>query len=166
MSTFLVPALEAANALLPPLTLGEAGPHDGEGLSVPESPFHRLTTLSRSELVATREVPAAERRLLMEHFVATFQWETIQSFLPLRLAVPPGVPPWRPRRCRSYYRWLLPNDLQSTDDWSGWDDFDLVLRLFDFSPWRPILAQRFASHYGPQICPVSPPFAWRWAKLT
>jgi hypothetical protein len=33
-------------------------------LSVPESPFHRLTTLPRSELVSTRDVPADERRLL------------------------------------------------------------------------------------------------------
>jgi hypothetical protein len=43
-------------------------------------------------------------------------------------------------------------DTLSTDDLAGLDDFDLVLRLFDFSPWRPILAQRFRSHMGP------PPF--------
>jgi hypothetical protein len=34
----------------------------------------------------------------------------------------------------------------------GLDDFDSVLRLFDFSAWRPILAQRFRSQLGP------PPF--------
>jgi hypothetical protein len=35
---------------------------------------------------------------------------------------------------------------------AGLDDFDLVLRLVDFSAWRPILAQRFTTHLGP------PPF--------
>ena len=34
----------------------------------------------------------------------------------------------------------------------GLDDFDLILRLYDFTAWRPILGQRFASHMGP------PPF--------
>lgn len=34
----------------------------------------------------------------------------------------------------------------------GLDDFDLMLRLFDFTPWRPYFAQRFHSQYGP------PPF--------
>ena len=119
MSRFLVPALEAANARFPPLTAGEAWPHDAEALSVAESPFQRLTTLSRTELTATREVPAAERRLRTEHFVAAFQWETMLPLLPLRLAVPPGVRTWRPRHCRSYYHWQPPGDLQSTDDWVG-----------------------------------------------
>ena len=34
---------------------------DAAPLQLSESPFHRLTTLSRAELVATRDVPAAER---------------------------------------------------------------------------------------------------------
>jgi hypothetical protein len=52
------------------------------------------------------------------------------------------------------------------DDLQGWDDFDLVLRLFDFSSWRPILAQRFSSQLGPPpFDPVSLGLAWllvRW----
>ncbi len=118
----------------------------------PESPFQCLAPLSRPELLATRDLPAAERRLLVPHFVSLFQWSAIRPLLPFPLAVPPGVPPWRPRRCRSHYLWLPPDDLQSAADLPGLDDFDLVLRLFDFSPWRPILAQRFHSPYGP------PPF--------
>ena len=54
------------------------------------------------------------------------------------------------------------------------DEFDLLLRLFDFSPWRPYLAQHFHSQYGP------PPFdplslglgillahyqSWDWVRL-
>ncbi|MGD9101815.1 MAG: hypothetical protein PVF45_15135, partial [Anaerolineae bacterium] len=174
MSPFLIPALDVTNALLPESPLGETWSYDAQTLHVPESPFHRLTTLPRSELLATREIPAAERRLLTEHFVTAFQWESVRPLLPLRLVVPPDVTPWRPRRCRSHYRWLPPNDLQDADDLSGLDDFDLLLRLFDFSPWRPILAQRFASSLGPPpFDPVSIGLAfllarwrnWGWPSL-
>jgi hypothetical protein len=50
-----------------------------EGLcpdQVADSPFHRLISLSRQELAATRSLPARERRLLTEHFSDTFQGET------------------------------------------------------------------------------------------
>ncbi len=156
-----------SSVLIPAMT--ESAP-----LQLSESPFHRLTTLSRAELVATRDVPAAERRLLTEHFVGTFRWEAMRPLLPLRLEVPPDVPPWRPRRCRSHYRWLPPDDIQSAEDLAGLDDFDLVLRLFDFSPWRPILGQRFSSHFGPPpFDPVSMGLAdllvrwrnWGWPQL-
>ena len=151
MNTILIPALE----------------HTGR-LNVPESPFHLLTTVSRRALTTTRDVPAADRRLLVEHFVTTFEWEAILPLLPLQLVVPPGTPLWRHRRCRSHYRWVPPDDIQSVADWEGLDDFDLVLRLFDFSAWRPILAQRFASQMGPPpFDPVSMGLAFlllRWRK--
>ena len=110
----------------------------GRPLHLPESPFHRLTSLSRSELAATRDIPAAERRLLIEHLVSAFQWEAIRPLLPLHLEVPIGIFSWRPRYCRSRYVWLPPDDIQSLQDWKGLDNFDLVLRLFDFSAWRSI----------------------------
>jgi hypothetical protein len=143
------------------------------GGTVPDSPFHRLIGLSRSDLAATRDVPAAERRLskmpdraLTEHFVATFQWDAIHPLLPLRLVIPADVPPWRPRLCRSHYLWLPSDDIQSVKDFEGLDDFDLILRLFNFSAWRPILGQRFASQFGPPpFDPVSIGLAWllgRW----
>jgi hypothetical protein len=145
MSAFLIPALSAEQAL--PLA------PDPIGLPcVPDSPFHNLLGLSRTDMVASRELEAAERRLLTEHFVDIFQWSSVYPLLPLRLVVPPGVPPWHPRHCRSYYRWLSPEQTLSADNLQGLDDFDLVLRLFDFSAWRPLLAQRFRSHMGP------PPF--------
>ena len=50
---------------------------------------------------------------------------------------------------------------QSPAAWQGLDDFDLLLRLFDCSAWRPILGQRFASQYGPPpFDPVSLGLAW------
>ena len=145
MSAFLIPALSAEQAL--PLA------PDPIGLPcVPDSPFHNLLGLSRTDMVASRELEAAERRLLTEHFVDTFQWSSVYPLLPLRLVIPPDVPPWQPRHCRSYYRWLPPEQTLTADDLQGLDDFDLVLRLFDFSAWRPLLTQRFRSHMGP------PPF--------
>ena len=43
-----------------------------------EKPFGQLTSLSFTELKTTRQVPAAQRRLLTEQFVATFQWEALR----------------------------------------------------------------------------------------
>lgn len=139
-------------------------------LEVPESPFHRLSSLSRSRLAATRNIPAADRRLLIEDFVTVFQWENVRSLLPLRLVMPPAVRPWRARACRSQYVWLPPDDIQSVDDLTGLDAFDLAIRIFDFSSWRPILGQRFSSNFGPPpFDPVSIGLAWlllRWRNWT
>ena len=142
--------------------------------TVPGSPFHLLVGLSRKDLVATRETPAAQRRLLVSGFLSTFCWEALQPLLPLRLSIPAGVPPWRPRRCRSCYHWLAPDDIQCSKDLQGLDDFDLVLRLFDFTAWRPILGQRFHSQCGPPpFDPLSIGLAillarwkgWEWSEL-
>lgn len=136
-----------------------------EPLTLPDSPFRRLDTLSRAELVATRDIPAADRRLLTAHFIECFQWEAVRPQLPFRLEFPLEVRPWHARFCRSYYTWLPPDDIQSPADLEGLDNFDLVLRLFDFSPWRPILGQRFASNCGPPpFDPVSIGLAWLLAR--
>jgi hypothetical protein len=167
MSVQWIPSLNAAQFLAPPAA-------EAELPAVVDSPFHRLVSLSRAELAATRDVPAAERRLLVKHFVATFQWSAIHPLLPLRLGMPPGVRPWRPRFCRSFYTWQPPEDGLAVTDLPGLDDFDLILRLFDFSPWRPILAQRFASQLGPPpFDPVSLGLStllavwrdWKWSEL-
>jgi hypothetical protein len=123
---------------------------------VTASPFARLVGLSRTELKASRGIPAATRRLLTPAFQATFCWPHMRSQLPLQLVLPDDVPALPPRRYRSSYQWLPPDDLDGASDaaalakvLNGLDDFDLVLRLFDFTAWRPILGQRFASQFGP-----------------
>jgi len=143
---------------------------------LPASPFQRLVGLSRTLLRETRDIPAAERRLLTPYFVETFSWEAVRPLLPLRLVVAPtqpasdadqpaGVPLWQPRRCRSYYQWLPPDDIRSVQDLLGLDDFDLILRLYDFSAWRPILGQRFRSQMGPPpFDPLSLGLSW-WLAL-
>ena len=145
MTTFLIPMLREECALF--LT-----PEQSELPCVPDSPFHHLVGLSRTEMATSRGVEAPQRRLLTERFVSTFAWSAIRPQLPLRLVVPSDVQPWRPRHCRSYYRWLPAEETLTAQDLRGLDDFDLLLRLFDFSAWRPILAQRFRSQLGP------PPF--------
>jgi hypothetical protein len=143
---------------------------------LPDSPFQRLVGLTRGLLRDTRDIPAAERRLLTPYFIETFCWDAMRPLLPLRLVVaptqpatesdqPPVVPIWQPRRCRSCYQWLPPDDIHSAQDLLGLDDFDLILRLYDFSAWRPILGQRFRSQMGPPpFDPVSLGLAW-WLAL-
>ena len=112
-------------------------------------PFARLLGLSRLELKANRGVPADERRLLTVHFQESFTWSAIRLLLPLPFSVPADIPTPSPRRFRSTYTWLQPEKLLTAEELDGLDDFDLILRLFDFSAWRPILAQRFRSQFGP-----------------
>ncbi len=150
---------------------------DGQILTAhswPDSPFQALVGLSRAQMAATRDLPAAERRLLTEHFVSAFHWDTVRPQLPLRLAIPTEVPDWQPRRCRSYYVWRPPDDIHTAEDLAGLDDSDLVLRLFDFTAWRAILGQRFGSQFGPPpFDPVSLALAgllarwrnWSWPQL-
>ena len=135
MNTLLVPATPIAASI-----------------AVPDSPFQRLSSFTRSELAGTRDLPAAQRRLLIPNFVELFRWEAIRPLLPLKLPTPGNPPAWNRRLCRSFYQWLPPEDLQTSTDLVGLDEFDLVLRLFDFSPWRPYFGQRFKSQFGP------PPF--------
>jgi len=143
-------------------------------VEVTDSPFLQLESFSQAELGDTRAHPAAERRLLIPNFVGLFRWEALRRMLPLRLPTPGASPAWTGRACRSFYRWLPSEDLTSSADLLGLDEFDLTLRLFDFSPWRPYFAQRFKSHFGPPpFDPMSLGLAaylavhqgWDWERL-
>jgi hypothetical protein len=143
-------------------------------IDLADSPFGQLQRLTRAELSASRVLPAAERRLQLPYFAETFCWERLRPHLPLQLPTPGEAPAWSGRVCRSYYQWLGSDDLPTSAEMLRLDEFDLLLRLFDFSAWRPYLAQRFRSQYGP------PPFdpvslglgmflaryqSWDWARL-
>ena len=121
-------------------------------IAMPDSPFHQLRSFSRSQLAETRDLPAAERRLLIPNFVELFRWEAIRPLLPFQLPTPGNPPPWQERSCRSYYQWKPPDHLHSSADLIGMDPFDLCLNIIDFSPWRPYFGPRFKSNFGP------PPF--------
>jgi len=126
--------------------------HDPAPCQETFSPFHTLKSIPRSGFAESREMPAAQRRLLTPGFVQAFHWEAICSRLPFRPRRMGKMTSWAGRECRSYYRWLPPDDIRSAVDLTGLDDFDLALRLVDFSPWRAYFAQRFKSQFGP------PPF--------
>ena len=81
---------------------------------IPDSPFEQLACFSRAELSASRDLPAAERRLLIPNFVELFRWEAIQPLLPLQLPTPGDPPAWAGRRGRSYYQWQVSEDLVSS----------------------------------------------------
>jgi hypothetical protein len=122
--------------------------------AVSASRFAHLVSPTRIAFKENREVPAAQRRLLSAHFQASFAWTALQPRLPLQPVVFPVTPPPAARRFRSDYRWL-PTEvldgavLEGLDDVHASQAYDLILRLFDFSPWRPLLAQRFRSQLGP-----------------
>ena len=143
-------------------------------IKITNSPFSGWQPLSRAAFAEGRDLPAAVRRLRLPGFVTAFCWETIRPRLPLQLPTPGNPPPWKDRVCRSFYRWLPPDDLHNGADVSGLAAFDLVLRLFDFSPWRPYFARRFKSQFGPPpFDPLSLGLAaflaverqWDWARL-
>jgi hypothetical protein len=156
-SRFWVPADEA-----PPATTEAMGA------------FQELRTLSRTEFAESRELPAAQRRLMTPDFIQTFHWETIRARLPLRPRPIEPVSSWTGRMCRSCYHWLVPDDIRTAADLAGLDDFDLALRLFDFTPWRAYFGQRFKSLLGPPpFDPLSIGLAsflaverdWEWEQL-
>jgi hypothetical protein len=66
----------------------------------------------------------------------------LQEQLPLCWPTPANVPPSPKNRYRSQYVYLGWQDLQDPAAWDELSDFDLVLRLVDFSGLRPVLAQR------------------------
>lgn len=86
--------------------------------------------------------PSAAARAQDSDFVRECNLPQLQDRLPLCWPTPPGVPPSPKRSYRSHYVYLGCQDLQDRQAWEHLSDFDLVLRLVDFSGLRPILAQR------------------------
>jgi hypothetical protein len=74
-------------------------------------------------------------------FVAHCSFAALKPQLPLRWPALPDLPPSPKRRYRSAYRYLGATDLDEQATWDNHSDFELLLRLVDFSPLRPLLAQ-------------------------
>lgn len=136
--------------------------------------FRNLQSLPRAEFAQRCEISAAQRRRLSPGFVEAFHWEAIRPRLPFRPRRMGETARWAGRECRSYYRWLAPDDIHTAADLTGLDDFDLALRLVDFTPWRAYFGQRFKSQFGPPpFDPLSIGLAgilaverdWDWERL-
>jgi hypothetical protein len=99
---------------------------------------------------------AVEARAADPTFVNPCSFSGLQARLPLRWPTPPEVPPSPKRSYRSHYVYLDGEDLQDPTTWNDLSDFDLVLRLVDFSGLRPVLAQRLGWTSPRGWCPFDP----------
>lgn len=82
-----------------------------------------------------------EARALDPLFVKSCSFYGLQDELPLCWPTPAGTPPSPKKDYRSHYLYLGWEDLQDPASWDNLSDFDLSLRLVDFSGLRPVLAQ-------------------------
>jgi hypothetical protein len=85
---------------------------------------------------------AAQARAQDADFVAQCSFEALRDRLPFLWPVPDDVPPSLKKSYRSHYVYRGWEDLQDPANWEHLSDFDLLLRLVDFSPLRDVLAQR------------------------
>ena len=81
-----------------------------------------------------------QTRQQQPEFVAHCSFQALRPQLPLRWPAPADLAPSPKRRYRSAYRYLGAADLDDPATWDDLTDFELLLRLVDFSPLRPVLA--------------------------
>jgi hypothetical protein len=74
-------------------------------------------------------------------FVAQCSWAGLRHKLPLPWLARPDTPPCPKRRFRSHYVYLGGQDLADPLVRQQLSEFELLLRLVDFAPLRPLLAQ-------------------------
>ena len=84
---------------------------------------------------------AVASRAQDEQFVAQCSWRGLRDTLPLRWPAPVTTPTCPKRRFRSWYTHRGCQDLADPAVWPHLSAFDLLLRLVDFAPLRPVLAQ-------------------------
>ena len=87
------------------------------------------------------EFTPVETRARDAAFVRQCSLAGLQERLPLRWPTLPDTPPSPKRRYRSHYVYRGWADLEEWSNWQHLSDFDLVLRLVDFSGLRPVLAR-------------------------
>ena len=113
------------------------------------------------------ELTAVECRAQDAVFITQSSLEGLRERLPLRWPTPPGTPPSPKRAYRSEYVYLGWQDLADgvhagelhRNDPATWEhasEFDLLLRLIDFSGLRPVLAQRLGWTSGRGWMPFDP----------
>jgi hypothetical protein len=91
-------------------------------------------------MIAPPDAPTA--RTQDARFVSQCSLAGLQDKLPLRWPTPTDTPPSPKRLYRSHYIYRGWHDLRDSATREHLSDFDLRLRLIDFSGLRPVLAQR------------------------
>jgi hypothetical protein len=102
------------------------------------------------------QLTAPQTRAQDEAFVEQCSLAGLRAALPLRWPTPTATPPSPKRAYRSHYTYLGWEDLIDPQAWAYLSDFDLVLRLVDFSGLRPVLAQRLGWTSARGKCPFDP----------
>jgi hypothetical protein len=87
------------------------------------------------------ELTPVQARAQDATFVAQCSLHGLRDRLPLLWPAPPDTSPSPKKHCRSHYVYLGWEDLEDLTAWEHLSDFDLLLRLVDYSPLRPVLAQ-------------------------
>jgi hypothetical protein len=86
------------------------------------------------------ELTPVQTRAQDATFVAQCSLHGLRDRLPLRWPAPPDTPPSPKKRYRSHYVYLGWQDLEDLAAWEHFSEFDLLLRLVDYTPLRPVLA--------------------------
>jgi hypothetical protein len=109
--------------------------------NLPTSPVTRAAT---AEPKPDPTLGAAEQRRRNPDFLARGAITSLANRLPLPWPTPPESRPSPKPRYRSAYLSPDPRSLLGLDEaaWAALDNFDLVLRLVDFSGLRPVLAAK------------------------
>lgn len=85
---------------------------------------------------------AIQKRAEHPDFVGTFSYAALAAKLPLWPQVDQDVPPSPKLTYLSHYRYLGHGDLADPALLAGLSDFEIALRMVDFSPLRDLLAQQ------------------------
>jgi hypothetical protein len=92
------------------------------------------------EGVVTANLTPVETRARDPALVTECSLDGLQDRLPFTWPTPPDTPPSPKNAYRSHYVYQGWADLKHPAAWEHLSTFDLILRLVDFSPLRPVLA--------------------------
>ena len=104
----------------------------------------------------TANLTAVESRAQDTTFVSRCSLPGLRSRLPMRWIIPPDTPPSPKMTYRSHYVYLGWQGLRDPTAWKDLSPFDLVLRLVDFTPLRPVLAQLLGWTSARGLVPFDP----------
>jgi hypothetical protein len=91
-----------------------------------------------------------------EVFVKQCNWTALLERLPLRWPTPAQTPPSPKLSYRSCYQYLGWDELTDPACWEDRDDFELLLRLIDFSGLRDVLAEQLGWRAAKGQVPFDP----------
>lgn len=102
------------------------------------------------------KLTAVSSRAQDAQFAAQCSWTALRDHLPLRWPAPATTPACPKRRFRSQYVYGGWQDLADPQVWPHLAEFDLLLRLVDYTPLRAVLAHLLGWRSGRGWIPFDP----------